>query len=137
SVALSAMVLVVALLVAANSLARAQDNAPQFAPRDEMISAIVSYANSGGCETLRNVFGPVLDSVCHNPHRTTGFAEHVIELGFLRSQPDGALVEICKKYRIRDCEKPPEISRGRPILTFVSALDLMGGRFTPTWSPDG
>ena len=116
---LPSCVLTILLLLATTTgpLARAQQQAVEFAPREEMTFAIMGYAYSGGCETLRNVFGPMFDSVCHDPNRTTGFAEHMLAFGFLGALRDEALIEICKKYKIRDCEKEQETSRGRPILT--------------------
>jgi hypothetical protein len=128
--------MVLLLLAATTNPVRAQESAVEFAPREEVTFAIIFYAYSGGCETLRNVFGPMFDSVCHDPNRTTGFAEHMLAFGFLGALRDEALIEICKKYKIRDCEKEQETSRGRPILTFVSAIRLMGDRHRPVWSPD-
>jgi WD40-like Beta Propeller Repeat len=95
-------------------------------------------AHSGGCETLRKVYGPVFDSVCHDPHRSTGLAEHMIAYGMLNSLGDEALIEICRRNKIAECEKQQEVSKGRSILTFDSTVNLSGAGavFHPMWSPD-
>ena len=127
----------IVLLVLTNSSAFAQDKPIEFVPREQLIFAIVHYAYSGGCETLRNVYGTVFDSVCHDPHRTSGFAEHMFAFGLLRCQQDEALIEICRRNKITDCVKLREASKGRQVLTLKSSVDLgLIATFHPTWSPD-
>src|SRR5262245_48749166 len=128
----------IVLLVFTVSSAFAKDKPIEFVPREQLIFAIVHFAYSGGCETFHNVYGPVFDSVCHDPHRTSGFAEHMFAFDLLRSQKDEALIEICKRNKIPACEKPQEISKGRSILTFASSVNLSGAGAVlhPMWSPD-
>jgi hypothetical protein len=50
--ALRALLLALAITAVPHAPARAQDKAVAFADRAEMIDAIMSYAGTGGCETL-------------------------------------------------------------------------------------
>ena len=124
-----------ALVFGSSSTARAQETAVKSAPRTEMIAAIMNYAGSGGCDTLRNVFGALLEETCRTPG--SGTAVYMLALAALHSQPDQALIEICNRNKLLDCEPRLEVSTGKPVLAFdtsfsVHALDAVGA-----WSPDG
>src|SRR5688500_6380957 len=94
----------------------AQGAATKHAPRPEMIDAIMTYAGSGGCETLRSVFGTLFEEACSKPG--SGTAVVILALAYLHSRPDQALAEICTKNKLADCDSQQERSTGRPILAF-------------------
>jgi hypothetical protein len=87
-----------------------------------MIDAIMTYAGSGGCKTLRNVFGSAFDEACSRPGSDT--ALYITALMGLLSQPDQALFEICTRNKLVDCEARQETSTGKLILTFAGSFSL-------------
>jgi hypothetical protein len=127
--------LLLALLAAACAPARAQEKAAAFVPREEMIDALMRYAASGGCETRREVFGTGFAASCGGPD--AGGDEPMRMWLLLERLGERDLVVLCRQNRIADCERPREVSEGRPILTFESAFDVEFTSYRATWSPDG
>ena len=127
--------LVVALAAAAGSSSRAQDKAVEFLPREDMIDAIIRYAASGGCDTRRKVFGAAFDASCEksNPGGDEAMAMWVT----LDRLHDRDLIGLCRRNKIADCERPREVSTGRPVLTFESTFEVEFNSYRATWSPDG
>jgi hypothetical protein len=134
-----------ALVLAAplDTAVHAQETAAEFAPRLEMIDAIMHYAGSGGCETLRNVFGPGLEAIA-NVFGSSGQSPDEIcrggvlsfgDLSLHRAQ-DATLIEICTKNKIVDCRKRQEVSTGAPVLTFHASVGVKGATNTAAWSPN-
>jgi hypothetical protein len=125
---------VLALAVATSPPARSQETV-DFLAREEMIEAIADYAASGGCKTRRDVFGPAFDATCRKPD--TDGAERIRMLDRLDTLSEAALVDLCRRNRIADCEKPREVSKGRAVLAFESAFAIEFNSPHATWSPDG
>jgi hypothetical protein len=118
----------------AGAAARAEE-APALVPREEMIDALLDFARSGGCETRRKVFGLRFDATCGGPGEDGGEIESMWLL--LDDLPDHELAERCRRNGVVDCETPREVSKGRPVLAFESAVDLDYNATRATWSPDG
>ena len=125
-----------ALSAIAGGPMRAQEpRAAHYLPRAEMIDNIIHYALLGDCQTRRNIFGSAFVSTCKAPDLAD--REPIRMLSFLDRLPDAALIEICRRNKIADCEKPKEVSKGRSILTFESVFDIEFNSPKATWSPDG
>jgi hypothetical protein len=128
-------ILWLALSATAGGLACAQEpKAAAYLPREEMIDNIIHFALLGDCQTRRNIFGSALASICKAPN--AGESEPIRMMSFLDRLPDDALIEICRRNKIADCEKPKEVSNGRPILTPESVFDIEFNSPSATWSPD-
>jgi hypothetical protein len=106
-----------------------------YLPRKEIVDNIIHFALRGDCQTRRNIFGSAFVTTCKAPD--VGDGEPIRMMSFLDRLPDNALVEICRRNKITDCEKPKEASKGRPILAFQSVFDIEFNSPTATWSPDG
>jgi len=127
-----------AVSAAAGAPMRAEAQEPktaQYLPREEMIDNIIHHALLGDCGTRRNILGPSYASPCQAPY--TGDDEPIRMMIFLDRLTDNALIEICRRNKIADCEKPREVSKGRPILTLDSVFDTEFNSPKATWSPDG
>jgi hypothetical protein len=127
--------LLLVLAVAAGSSPQAQEQAVEFLPREDMIEAIIRYAASGGCDTRRKVFGAAFDARCRKPN--PGDDEAMAMWVTLDRLRDRDLVDLCRRNKIADCERPREVSTGRPILTFESAFEVEFNSYRAAWSPDG
>jgi hypothetical protein len=118
----------------AGAAGRAEE-APGLVPREEMIDALLDFARSGGCETRRRVLGSRFDATCGGADGDSG------EIGrmwlMLEEMPDAELAGLCRRNGVPDCERPREVSRGRPVLAFESAVDLDFNATRATFSPDG
>lgn len=135
-------VLTILLWLAVGAVAGASTHAEEieskpaeYLPREEMIDAIIHFAVLGDCERRRKVFGPAFASTCSSPD--AGDGEPIRMMSFLDRLADAALIEICRRNKIADCEKPREVSKGRPILTLESVFDIEFNSPRATWSPDG
>jgi hypothetical protein len=127
-----------ALSAAGGGSASAQEQAPSPAehlPREEMIDNIIHFALMGDCQTRRSIFGSDVASACRSPDSRD--SETMKMLSFLGRLPDEALIEICRRNSMADCERPREVSKGRSILTFESAFDMEFNSPKATWSPNG
>jgi hypothetical protein len=127
-----------ALSVVAGTPMRAQVQEPraaEYLPREEMIDNIIHHALLGDCGTRRQILGPAYASTCQVPD--TGDGEPIRMMVFLDRLTSSALIEICRRSKIADCEKPREVSRGSPILTLESVFDIAFNSPKATWSPDG
>jgi hypothetical protein len=127
--------LLLALAAAAGSPARAQDKAADFLPREDMIDAIIRFAASGGCDTRRKVFGAAFDATCRKP--SPGGDEAMAMWAMLARLQDRDLVDLCRRNRIADCERPREVSTGRAILAFETGFEVEFNSYRATWSQDG
>jgi hypothetical protein len=127
-----------ALSAAAGTPMRAQEREPQaseYLSRAEMVDNIIHFALLGDCQTRRNILGPAFASACQ-PSDIAG-DEPIRMMIFLDRLPDAALIEICRRNKIADCEKPREVSKGRAILTFDAEFAIEFNSPKATWSPDG
>jgi WD40-like Beta Propeller Repeat len=128
------------LIFSTTPLARAQGPTAELAPREEVIDAIMNYVRSGGCEALNQVLGSGVGDLCKtDPSKEQMLAKQKIAtlalaMG-LPSVKDAELIEICARTKL-DCEKRPEVSAGRPILTFHASVGVKGATPTAAWSPD-
>jgi hypothetical protein len=126
------------LVAAGGAIVRAEERPAEVEQREEMIDAIVAYALSGGCETRRKVFGAAFDATCDKPDpgQDPG-SERTAMWVLLDGLSEHDLGALCRRHGIADCEKPREVSKGRPVLTFESSFDIEFGSYRATWSPDG
>jgi hypothetical protein len=143
SSALSSILLVI-VIAATPQWASAQERAIEFAPREEMIDAIMTYAGLGGCATLRDVFGPRLEAIAkglaggrsgRSPDAICTAAVSLGELSLHRARV-ATLIEICTRNGIMSCRKRQEASAGAPVLTFYASIGVKGATATAAWSPD-
>jgi hypothetical protein len=127
-----------ALTATADMLAHAQvpeKNATRYLPREEMIDTIIHYALLGDCQARRSILGSAFASACNSSDNGDG--EPIRMMSFLDRLADDSLIEICRRNKIVDCEKPREASKGRSILTFQSEFEIEFNSPRATWSPDG
>jgi WD40-like Beta Propeller Repeat len=121
--------------IAGVSAQQPEATATRYLQREEMVDAIIHNALLGDCRTRRAIFGSAFVSTCKA--REIGDGEPIRMMIFLDRLPDDALIEICRRNQIADCEKPKEVSSGRPILTLESVFDIEFNSPKATWSPDG
>jgi hypothetical protein len=112
-----------------------EPKAPKYLPREEMIDSIIHFALPGDCQARRNIFGSAFAWTCQAPDADGG--EPIRMMSLLDQLTDDALIEICRRNKIADCEKPREVSKGRSILTFESEFAMEFNSSRATWSPDG
>ena len=112
-----------------------EPKAAQYLPRDEMVDAIIHNALLGDCQSRRGIFGSAFVTTCKAPE--IGAGEPIRMMSFLDRLPDNALIEICRRNKIADCEKSKEVSKGRSILMPESVFDIEFNSPKATWSPDG
>jgi hypothetical protein len=127
-----------ALSVLAGAPMHAQEReskAAQYLPREEMADAIIHNALLGDCQVRRAIFGSAFVPACKAPDSVDG--EPIRMMRFLDRLPDDALIEICRRNKIADCEQPREVSKGHPILSFESEFEIEFNSPKATWSPDG
>jgi hypothetical protein len=124
-----------ALAAMAGSPLPAEDKAGAPAAREEMIDALIAYAASGGCEARRKIFGTALEATCSKAE--AGGGDRMAMWQLLDPLPESELIALCRQNGIADCERPSEVSKGRSILTFDSAVDIEFNSHHAAWSPDG
>ncbi len=125
-----------ALIATAGGAAIAREpKATAYLPRDEIVDNIIHFALRGDCQARRNIFGSAFVTTCKVPD--VGDGEPIRMMRFLDRLPDNALIEICRRNKIADCETPKETSKGRPILALQSVFDMEFNSPKPAWSPDG
>jgi hypothetical protein len=132
------LALAIGLAILTACLAGAAGRAEEAAgpvPREEMVEALIDFARSRGCETRRRVFGPRFGATCGRPDADEG------EIGsmwlLLEEMTDAGLIGLCRRNGVLDCERPQEVSTGRPVLAFESAVDLDFNATRAIFSPDG
>jgi hypothetical protein len=132
------LALALALAVAAGPFARAQGQAADPAPREEMIDAIVQYAASGGCKTRRDIFGSAFEASCRQADKPSASDddERIAMVDRLQRLSDAALIELCRRNGIADCEEPKEVSKGRSVLAYENAFPIEFNSPHAAWSPD-
>src|SRR5262245_26631949 len=130
------LLLGLALSAVAGMPVRAQEpRTPEYLPREEIIDNIIHCALIGDCQRRRSIFGSSFAPTCAAPDSDDG--ELIEMMSLLDRLPDHLLIEICRRNKIADCEKPREVSKGHPILTFESVFDIEFNSPRATWSLDG
>src|SRR5262245_4244567 len=126
-------VLVLATLF--NSSLVAEETAGAPAAREDIIDALIAYAASGGCEARRRIFGAAFEATCSKAE--AGGGDRTAMWLLLDPLSESELIALCRRNSIADCERPSEVSKGRPILTFDVAFDIEFNSHHAAWSPDG